>query len=160
MSLQALLPEAGEILYLEGPPRSGKTTVAHILVSSWCQGPTHALANLLDLSAIQLLVHVDCSRAKGDLFQEIMTQLLLPKISGEELWTVLIRSEKVLLLLDGYREGNQLFDESLTRFLSARKGCRVLVTACPGHLPTLRDTAGTKRVLELQTQTATGPKNS
>ncbi|XP_070781071.1 uncharacterized protein [Enoplosus armatus] len=152
VNLQALLPEAGETLFLEGPPGSGKTTVAHILVSSWAEGPTHAL---LDLSILRLLLYVDCSKVKGDLFHEITTQLsLTEKISTEdELRTVLSRSSEALLLLDGYGEGNQLFDESLSRFLSERGRCRVLVLACPGHCPTLRETAVAGGVLKLQTQT-------
>lgn len=156
MNLQALLPEAGETRFLEGPPGSGKTTVANILVSSWTQGPTHALPNLLDLSTLRLLIYVDCSKVKGDLFQEITIQLsLMKKISTEdELRAVLTRSSDALLLLDGYREGNQFFDESLRRFLMEKGGCRVLVMACPGHCPTLKDTVGTEGVLQLQTQSA------
>ncbi|XP_045923000.1 butyrophilin subfamily 2 member A2-like isoform X2 [Micropterus dolomieu] len=155
VNLQALLPEARETLFLEGPPGSGKTTVAHILVSSWTDGPTHALSNPLDLGILRLLLYVDCSKVKGDLLQEIMTQLAITeKISTEdELRTVLSESSTALLLLDGYKEGNQLFDESVSRFLSERRGCRVLVLACPGHCPKLRDTVGTGGVLKLHTQT-------
>ncbi|XP_075945931.1 programmed cell death 1 ligand 1-like [Anarhichas minor] len=150
VNLQALLPEAGETLFLEGPPGSGKTTVAHILVSCWTEGSTHALSNLLDLSTLPLLFYVDGSKVKGDLFQEILS--LAEKISTEdELRTVLTRSGEALLLLDAYREGNQFFDESLRKFLREKGGCRVLVTACPGHCPTLKDTVETERVLQLQT---------
>ncbi|XP_068561914.1 programmed cell death 1 ligand 2-like [Cebidichthys violaceus] len=153
VNLQALLPEAGETLFLEGPPGSGKTTVAHILVSCWTEGSAHVLSNLLDLSTLPLLFYVDGGKVKGDLFQETTIQLsLMEKISTEdELRTVLTRSGEALLLLDGYREGNQFFDESLRKFLREKGGCRVLVTACPGHCPTLKDTVETERVLQLQT---------
>lgn len=154
MNLQALVPEAGETLFLEGPTGSGKTSMAYILVSSWTEGPTHALSSCLDLNILQLLLYVDCSTVKGDLFQEIMTQLSLKKniSTEEELRTMLIRSSETLLLLDGYREGNTLFDESLKRFLSERGGCRVLVMTSQEHCPLLKEIVGTVRELKLQEQ--------
>ncbi|KAK2819050.1 hypothetical protein Q5P01_024611 [Channa striata] len=41
VNLQALLPEAGDTLLFEGPPGSGKTSVAYFLISSWTEGQTH-----------------------------------------------------------------------------------------------------------------------
>ncbi|XP_041667213.1 immunoglobulin superfamily member 11-like [Cheilinus undulatus] len=155
VNLQALIPEAGETLLLEGSSGSGKTILAHFLVSSWTEGPTHAFPNLLDLSAVQLLLYMDCSEAKGDLFQEITTQLSIKEkmATEEELRTLLSRSSETLLLLDGYREGNQSFDESLRTFMGERGGCRLLVMACTGHCDTLRGTVGTGRVVKLQMET-------
>ncbi|XP_008288352.1 uncharacterized protein LOC103363383 isoform X2 [Stegastes partitus] len=137
----ALLPEPGETVLLEGSPGSGKTTVAHILVSSWTGEPPQS--NPIDLSVLSFLLYVNCSAVKEDLYQEIRTQLsLTEQTSSEELRTALTKSSKVLLLLDGYSEGNPVFDESLRGFLSNQGGCRVLITACPGHCPTLMQTAG------------------
>ncbi|XP_033951257.1 programmed cell death 1 ligand 1-like isoform X2 [Pseudochaenichthys georgianus] len=147
VSLQALLPEAGEVVFLEGPPGSGKTT-ANILVSSWTEGPTHAVSKLLNLSTVRFLFTVDCSRVKGDLFQEIKMQLSLMQKTGDELRTLL--TSEALLVLDGYREGNHFFDESVRNFLMEREGCRVLVTSCPGHCPILNDTVVTGRTLQIQ----------
>ncbi|KAG7499659.1 programmed cell death 1 ligand 1-like [Solea senegalensis] len=149
VNLQALLPEAGEVRFLEGPPGSGKTTVAYILVSSWTEGAT----DILDLSSLRLLIYVDCSAVKGDLFREIMTQVSLEKQTEDELRMTLTKSKEALLLLDGYKEGNQMFDESLKRFLSERGGCRVLITAFPGSCPALREAFRTGVVLKLQTRT-------
>ncbi|KAM4528083.1 uncharacterized protein PAE49_000042 isoform 2-T2 [Odontesthes bonariensis] len=155
VSLRDLLPEAGEVFLLEGPTGSGKTTVAQILLSSWTEGPRLAPSNFPDLSDLGHLVCVDCSMAKGDLLQETAAQLSLSeKISTQELRTVLTSSGRSLLLLDGYREGNSVFDESLSRFLSERGHCSLLITSCSGHCPTLTETLGTDRVLKLQMPSA------
>uniref|UniRef100_A0A3Q2PDX0 Programmed cell death 1 ligand 1 n=1 Tax=Fundulus heteroclitus TaxID=8078 RepID=A0A3Q2PDX0_FUNHE len=149
--LQDLLPNAGEVLLLEGPPRSGKTTAAHILLSSW----TAADSGFLDAGFLDLLVYVNCDTMKGDLFQEATAQLALSeKISAEQLRTVLSRSNKTLLLLDGYKEGNHFCDETLRRFLSERGSCRVLVTSCLGDCPVLKQTLKTEGTLTLQMQSA------
>lgn len=149
-----LLPEAGNVLLLEGPPGSGKTTAAHILVSSWTDGPKHAISNLVDLGFIDLLVYVDCSTVKGDLFEEITAQLSLSEKPSGELRTVLSGSSMTLLLLDGYKEGQHLFDETVRRFISERGSCRVLVTSCSGDCPTLKQTLGSGGILTLQAQCA------
>ncbi|MEQ2172012.1 hypothetical protein GOODEAATRI_016548, partial [Goodea atripinnis] len=149
--LQGLLPNAGEILLLEGPPRSGKTTVANILLSSW----TNAASKFFDASILDLFMYVNCSTVKADLFQEATSQLSLSeKISAEELRTVLSQSNKTLLLLDGYKEGNHCFDETLRRFLSERGTCRILVTSCLGDCPVLKQTLKTEGTLKLQIQSA------
>ncbi|KAK5851920.1 hypothetical protein PBY51_023433 [Eleginops maclovinus] len=148
VSLQALLPKAGEVVFLEGSPGSGKTTVAHILVSSWTEGPTHALSKRVNLSTVRFLFTIDCNRVKGDFFQEIKMQLSLLEKTEDELRTLL--TSEALLVLDGYREGNHFFDESLRKFVMEREGCRVLVMSCPRHCPILNDTVVTGRTLQIQ----------
>lgn len=146
VEVQALLPQAGETLLLQGAPGGGTTRAAHLLVRCW----TEAATRVVDLGVLQLLLLVDCSSVTGGLFQEIITQRLLKETSTEELRTRLSSSE-TLLLLDGYREGSQCFDESLRSFLREKGGCRVLVTTCRGHCPALQGAVGAGRVLELQT---------
>ncbi|XP_061589395.1 butyrophilin subfamily 2 member A2-like [Cololabis saira] len=151
VTLQDVLPEAGEVVLLEGTPESGKASITHLLMLSWTEGPTQSASNSLDLSRVEVFIYVNCSKVKGELFQEIIAQVSLSeKISTKELQTMLSRSRKSLLLLDGYREGDNSFDESLRSFLSERGNCKVLITTCSGQCPTLKQTLGSDRVLSLQ----------
>lgn len=142
------MPDPGEILFLEGPPGSGKTAVAQLLACSWAAGPSHSPSSTMDLSGVRLLLRLDCSSVKGHLLQEV-ARLLPAAQTEEELRAALAESGQVLLLLDGYREGNQVFDESLRRFLRERWGCRVLITARPGQCCTLKDACVGAAVLQL-----------
>lgn len=149
------MPDPGQTLILEGPPGSGKSSVAQLLALSWAAGPSHGPSSPVDLSAVGLLVHLDCADVKGHLLQEIAR--LLPEEWGaqteEELRAALAESPEVLLLLDGYCEGNEAFDQSLQTFLRERSGCRVVVTARPGQCCTLKDACVGAAVLQLGTTT-------
>lgn len=152
LSLQALVPEPGQTLFLEGPPGSGKSTIAQFLACSQAAGPFHPPLGAIDLNGVRFLVHLDCRKVKGRLLQEITR--LLPVAEEvpmeDELRGALAGSGEVLLLLDGYRDGNQVFDESLKRFLRDRPECRVLVTACPGQCHALKDECASTGVLQLR----------
>lgn len=152
VSLQALVPEPGQTLFLEGPPGSGKTTVTRFLAFSQATGPSHIPSGAIDLSGVRFLVHLDCSKVKGSLWPEITRLLPVAEEvpTEDELRGALAGSGEVLLLLDGYRDGNQVFDESLKRFLRDRPGCRVLITACPGQCHALRDSCAGAGVLQLR----------
>lgn len=145
VSLQALVPEPGQTLFLEGPPESGKTAAAQLLAFSWAAGPSLTPSSVVDLRGVRLLLRLDCSQVKGQLLQEIAR--LIPSVEEKE--EELAQSGEVLLLLDGYREGNQAFDQSLQRFLEARTGCRVLITARPGQSCTLQRACQGAVVLQL-----------
>lgn len=137
MDLQVLVPDPGKTVFLEGPPGSGKTTVARLLASS---------SGAVDLSGVRRVLHLDCGEVKGHLMQEVTR--LLPE--GETAAAAAVGSGEVLLLLDGYREGTQAFDESLTRFLWDRPACRVLIAACPGQSGALMDACNAGDALTLQ----------
>lgn len=150
LTLQDLVPANGEVLFLEGPAGSGKTTISHTLVHSWTE-PSVQAASHFDLSQLQLLVYVDGSSTKGDLFQEITKQLSLNEVLlAKDLRTML--THETMLIVDGYEEGNLFFDESLQRFLFERSGCRVLITSCSGHSDNLKEMIGTLAILRLPSQ--------
>ncbi|TWW65981.1 T-lymphocyte activation antigen CD80 [Takifugu flavidus] len=124
---------------------------SQFLAFSRAAGSSNAPSGAIDLSGVHLVVHLDCSKVKGHLLQEV-TRLLSAEEKvpmEEELRAALAGSSEVLLLLDGYREGNQVFDESLKRFLRDRSGCRVLIMACPGQCRALKDTCTSAGVLRL-----------
>ena len=154
MYLPILLQESKETLLLEGSSGSGKSTAVEILASSWAaQSGDDGSSSLLGFSSTHLLLLLDCSEVKGSLFQEIVTQLSLEMITTENvLKDLLTGPTEALLLLDGYREGIQVFDESLMRFLAEKQGCRVLVTACPEHCPKLKERVAATGQLSLQSQ--------
>lgn len=120
--------------------------MGQLLAFSWAAGPSLSPSSGLDLRGVRLLVNLDCSQVKGQLLQEMAR--LVPSVEEEEL-RGLAQSCEVLLLLDGYREGNQVLDQSLQGFLQARPGCRVLITARPGQSCTLQQACQGAAVLQL-----------
>ncbi|XP_055081710.1 CD276 antigen homolog [Periophthalmus magnuspinnatus] len=147
LNLNDLVPANGEALLLEGPEGSGKTTLIHRLVFSWTQLP---VSDLTDLNHLLLVFYVDGSNTNSNLLDEIITQLSLKEVVTEnDLKNVLTTG--TLLIVDGYKEGNLLFDESLQRFLFDRGGCRVLITTSQKHSK-VKEIVGTGATVTLQIQ--------
>uniref|UniRef100_A0A9J7YZR0 Si:ch211-241b2.5 n=1 Tax=Cyprinus carpio carpio TaxID=630221 RepID=A0A9J7YZR0_CYPCA len=145
LNISSILPDKKEIILLLGKPGSGKTSVAQILSSCWAEStPTDPF----NISRLQLVFQVDCSRAKGDFFQVIKSSVSYEKpLDVSELRETLLGSTDCLLILDGYQEGNKDLDETLEWFLTERQTCRVLVTSHPGKCPALEKNVRT--VLQL-----------
>ncbi|KAJ8260562.1 hypothetical protein COCON_G00162850 [Conger conger] len=141
----ALLPAVGECLLLEGESKTGKTSVARALASSWAQNSDW---DPFGAKSCQLVVMVTCEGAMGDLFQEVSSQLDLDgELTVSTLQDVLTGPVDTLLVLDGYRSGNVGLEASLRELLSGRKACRVLVTARPGQGNDLQEFVRTTLVL-------------
>uniref|UniRef100_A0A8C2BSW5 Si:ch211-241b2.5 n=1 Tax=Cyprinus carpio TaxID=7962 RepID=A0A8C2BSW5_CYPCA len=145
LNISSILPDKKEIILLLGKPGSGKTSVAQILSSCWAESTT---TDPFNISRLQLVFQVDCSRAKGDFFQVIKSSVSYEKpLDVSELRETLLGSTDCLLILDGYQEGNKDLDETLEWFLTERQTCRVLVTSHPGKCPALEKNVRT--VLQL-----------
>ncbi|XP_064164132.1 uncharacterized protein LOC135239422 isoform X1 [Anguilla rostrata] len=145
LEVTALLPDVGESLLLEGETKSGKTSVALALASSWAQNSEW---DPFGVKRCQLVVMVTCEGTTGDLFQEVISQLGLDgELTVSALQEILSGPVEALIVLDGYRFGNRDLDESLREFLRRQHACRVLVTALPGHCADLWEFFGTVLVL-------------
>ncbi|KAI1904803.1 hypothetical protein AGOR_G00009440 [Albula goreensis] len=145
LNVAALVPDAGKTYLLEGPSKSGKTSVALTLAYTWAQNSEW---DPFAIKHYHLVVLVRCEGMKGDLFQEVMSQLNLDgTVSIRTLRETLTGSVEALLVLDGYKCGNRETDESLREFLRERQACRVLVTALQGQCDNMMDLFQTVLVL-------------
>uniref|UniRef100_A0A8C6U9S0 Ig-like domain-containing protein n=1 Tax=Neogobius melanostomus TaxID=47308 RepID=A0A8C6U9S0_9GOBI len=135
-----------DALLLIGSTGNGKTTLARRLVSLW----TQPVSNFPDFSHLQLVVYVDGNKTNGTLFDEIMAQLSLEELLSEDDLRNMLTDE-TLLMVDGYEEGNLLFDESLQRFLLDRTRCRVLITSSHEHSK-MKEIVGTEAIVRVQWQ--------
>ncbi|XP_051733133.1 programmed cell death 1 ligand 1 [Ctenopharyngodon idella] len=145
LNISSILPDKKQTILLLGEPGSGKTTVAQILSSCWARRIT---ADAFNIHRLHMVVLVDCSRAEGDFFQVVKSNINYEKsIDVSDLRETLLGPTDCLLILDGYQEGNKVLDETLKGFLTERQTCRVLVTSHPGQCPALERTIRT--VLQL-----------
>ncbi|KAG9354159.1 hypothetical protein JZ751_012283 [Albula glossodonta] len=145
LNVTALVPDAGKTYLLEGPSKSGKTSMALTLAYTWAQNSEW---DPFSIKHYHLVVLVRCEGMKGDLFQEVMSQLDLDgTVSVRTLRESLTGSVEALLVLDGYKCGNRETDESLREFLRERQACRVLVTALQGQCDNMMDLFQTVLVL-------------
>uniref|UniRef100_A0A8C6UFI2 Ig-like domain-containing protein n=1 Tax=Neogobius melanostomus TaxID=47308 RepID=A0A8C6UFI2_9GOBI len=145
LNLHDLVPNRDALLLI-GSTGNGKTTLARRLVSLW----TQPVSNFPDFSHLQLVVYVDGNKTNGTLFDEIMAQLSLEELLSEDDLRNMLTDE-TLLMVDGYEEGNLLFDESLQRFLLDRTRCRVLITSSHEHSK-MKEIVGTEAIVRVQWQ--------
>ncbi|KAL4617364.1 programmed cell death 1 ligand 1 isoform X1 [Arapaima gigas] len=135
VGVTSLLPGVRETVLLEEEHGSDKMTVAHSLASAWAEDSQW---DPFGVRRLPLLVLVACEGAEDDLFWQAASQLGQKNwVTARGLRRLLTGSVDSLLVLDGYTEGCQKLDESLTTFLQDRKMCRVLITARLGQCGSL-----------------------
>ncbi|KAK2872255.1 hypothetical protein Q8A67_022152 [Cirrhinus molitorella] len=145
LNISAILPDKKETIFLLGEPGCGKTSLAQILSSCWAES---ALTDPFNIRQLHLVFQVDCSRAKGDIFQVVKSSIASEKtLDVSELREILLGPTDCLLILDGYEEGNKDLDETFEWFLTERQACRLLVMSHPGKCPALEK--GVRTVLQL-----------
>uniref|UniRef100_A0A8C1ZGM3 Si:ch211-241b2.5 n=1 Tax=Cyprinus carpio TaxID=7962 RepID=A0A8C1ZGM3_CYPCA len=145
LHISSILPDKKETILLLGEPGSGKASVAQILSSCWAES---TMTDPFNIRRLRLVFHVDCSRAKGDFFQVVKSNISHEKpLDVSEFRETLLGTTDCLLILDGYQEGNKDLDETLEWFLTERQTCRVLVTSHPGKCPALEK--NTRTVFQL-----------
>ncbi|XP_042634460.1 uncharacterized protein LOC109076482 isoform X2 [Cyprinus carpio] len=145
LHISSILPDKKETILLLGEPGSGKASVAQILSSCWAES---TMTDPFNIRRLHLVFHVDCSRAKGDFFQVVKSNISHEKpLDVSEFRETLLGTTDCLLILDGYQEGNKDLDETLEWFLTERQTCRVLVTSHPGKCPALEK--NTRTVFQL-----------
>ncbi|KAM8872104.1 uncharacterized protein ACB058_004166 [Synchiropus picturatus] len=134
--------EPGETVLLVGPPGSGKTSLVHILVTSWMSDT--------DCSDVSHLLWIDASVTEGDLLGTVESQLPVSDVETSEELKHVMTSSACFLVLDGYVEGNSEFDPSLISFVNEKRESRLLVTSRPDQCPTLKTTVPSENILTLE----------
>uniref|UniRef100_A0AAY4DVV2 Ig-like domain-containing protein n=1 Tax=Denticeps clupeoides TaxID=299321 RepID=A0AAY4DVV2_9TELE len=128
-----VLPASGETVVLEGNP-GGKTFIAQHLALSWAQDRNWHLFT----AHFQLVVLVACEQAKGNLLQQVISDLTVDTgLAAEDLLILLMETADSLLILDGYTEGCEETDEWLHSFMRNSPKCGLLITACQGQCQNL-----------------------
>lgn len=116
---------------IKGPPGSGKTAIYQYITYCWRQEPTA----IKTLNEFDLLFAVECKYVKMNELMSTLKEIYLkeswsylPNTSDNEYFFKILNSLKILILLDGFDEGQKNCRELLKRLRSRLPDSKIIIT--------------------------------